>query len=146
MGEPGVEFDARKFEYLGAYTIEVMAYVFTKASGITNINKLMSSKTLVKVGGTAPGAFTDNALRVLKMLGFPIHIVSGYKGSAKILLAVESGEVAGTSVTWYSLKVIQAKNLAKGDLIVMLVDPRKITAEYTLEELLPDGFGPEHLK
>ncbi len=34
----------------------------------------------------------------------------------------------------------------KSDLVVILADPKRITAEYTLAELLPGGFGPEHLK
>jgi cytidine deaminase len=31
-------------------------------------------------------------------------------------------------------------------LIVIVCDARRITAEYTLDQLLPDSFGPEHLK
>jgi cytidine deaminase len=34
----------------------------------------------------------------------------------------------------------------RSDLLVIMVDPRRITAECTLADLLPDSFGPEHLK
>lgn len=32
------------------------------------------------------------------------------------------------------------------NLVVIIADPRRITAEYRLQDLLPDGFGPEHLR
>jgi tripartite-type tricarboxylate transporter receptor subunit TctC len=51
MEQPGIEFDARKFEYIGAAVTEECAYAFTKASGITSIEKWMASKTPVKMGG-----------------------------------------------------------------------------------------------
>ena len=34
----------------------------------------------------------------------------------------------------------------RSDLLVIMTDPRRITAERTLADLLPDSFGPEHLK
>jgi len=57
LGEPGIEFDARKFEFMGAAVTEDVAFAFTKASGITSIDKWMASKAPVKMGGTGPGAF-----------------------------------------------------------------------------------------
>src|SRR5262249_32824142 len=62
LGQKGVEFDARKFEYVGAPTTDHVICAMTKASGITSIEKWMASKTPVKMGGLAPGASTpDNA-------------------------------------------------------------------------------------
>ena len=39
LGQKGVEFDARKFEYIGAPTTDHVICVMTKASGITSIEK-----------------------------------------------------------------------------------------------------------
>ena len=74
MNQPGIEFDARKFEYIGAAVKEETAFAFSKSSGITNVEKWMASKTPVKMGGVAPGAFApDNVIRVIKAaLGFPV--------------------------------------------------------------------------
>src|SRR5215510_3283762 len=55
LGQKGVEFDARKFEYVGAPTTDHVICAMTKASGITSIEKWMASKTPVKMGGLAPG-------------------------------------------------------------------------------------------
>ena len=97
LGQPGIEFDARKFEFIGAPVSDHVVCAMTKASGITSIDKWMAAKTPLKMGGIAPGTSTpDNATRILKAaLGLPIQLVSGYKGTADIRLAAEGGEVAG---------------------------------------------------
>ena len=97
LGQKGIEFDARRFEYVGAPARYNLACVFSKASGITNLDKWIGSKTPVKMAGLAQGNSIDNAIRILRTtLGLPIQLVSGYKGMAEIRLATEAGEVAGT--------------------------------------------------
>lgn len=122
MGQPGVEFDARKFEHIGAPTIEDDICVFSKASGITSVDKWMASKTPVKMGGIATGSFTPNNLtRLLKATtDFPINLIEGYKGTADIRLAVESGELAGQANDWYSMKVTWRHLLDAGDVVPVL--------------------------
>ena len=39
IGKPGIEFDARKFEYIGIPTQDNVACAFTKASGITTFRR-----------------------------------------------------------------------------------------------------------
>lgn len=122
MEQPGIEFDARKFEFIGAAVKEEVAFAFTKASGITSMEKWMAAKTPVKMGGVAPGAFApDNVIRVLKAaLGLPIQLVSGYKGTANIRLAAEGGELAGSSWGWDSMRATWRKPLESGDVVVVL--------------------------
>lgn len=121
LGQPGIEFDARKFEFIGAAREEV-AYAFTKASGITSIEKWMASKAPVKMGGLGAGTFApDSVIRILKAaLGLPIQLISGYKGTADIRLACESGELAGTSWGWETMRVTWRKSLETGDVVVVL--------------------------
>ena len=122
LNQPGIEFDARKFGFIGAAVKEECAFAFTKASGITSTEKWMASKTPVKMGGVAPGAFApDNVIRIVKAaLGLPIQLVSGYKGTADIRLAAESGELAGTSWGWDSMRATWRKALETGDVVVVL--------------------------
>lgn len=122
LEQPGIEFDAKKFEFIGAAVKEEVAYAFTKASGITSIEKWMASKTPVKMGGVAPGAFApDNVIRIVKAaLGLPIQLISGYKGTADIRLACEGGELAGTSWGWDSMRATWRKSLETGDVVVVL--------------------------
>jgi len=127
LGQKGIEFDARKFEYIGAPITDHVVCALTKASGITSLEKWMASKTPVKMGGIAPGTSTpDNATRILKAaLGLPIQLVTGYKGTANIRLAAESGEVAGGCWGWDSVSVTWRKALDSGDAIVVLQANRK---------------------
>jgi tripartite-type tricarboxylate transporter receptor subunit TctC len=122
LGQPGIEFDARKFEFIGAPISDHVVCAMTKASGITSIEKWFAAKSAVKMGGIAPGTSTpDNATRILKAaLGLPIQLVSGYKGTADVRLAAESGEVAGGCWGWDSVSVTWRKALDTGDAVVIL--------------------------
>src|SRR5262245_897360 len=112
IGKQGIEFDARKFEYIGVPSQDSGACAFTKASGITNYEQLKNAKTTVKLGGVAPGDTTYNTTKILtEALKLPIQLVAGYKGTAEIRLAAEAGEVAGGCWQWESIKVIWRKGL-----------------------------------
>jgi hypothetical protein len=94
----------------------------TKASGITSMERWMASKTPVKMGGIAPGTSTpDNATRILKAaLGLPIQLVTGYKGTADIRLASESGELAGGCWGWDSIRATWRKALESGEAVMVV--------------------------
>ena len=122
LGQAGIEFDARKFEFVGAAVTEDVVCALTKASGITSMEKWMASKTPVKLGGTAPGAYApDNLIRILRTaLGLPIQLVSGYKGTADIRLAADSGELAGSCWSWDSIKSTWRNALDAGNVVPVL--------------------------
>jgi tripartite-type tricarboxylate transporter receptor subunit TctC len=118
LGQAGVEFDARKFEFIGAAVKEDVVCSLTKASGITTAEKWMAAKAPVKLGGVAPGASPDNSGRVLKaVLGLPIQVVSGYRGTAEIRLAVDGGELAGACWSWESMRATWRGPLEAGDVV-----------------------------
>jgi tripartite-type tricarboxylate transporter receptor subunit TctC len=121
LGQAGVEFDARKFEFVGAAVKEDVVCSLTKASGITSVEKWMAAKAPVKLGGVAPGASPDNSGRVLKaVLGLPIQLVSGHKGTAEIRLAVDGGELAGSCWSWESMRATWRGALEAGDVVPVL--------------------------
>ena len=121
LGQAGVEFDARKFEFIGAAVKEDVVCSLTKASGITSVEKWMAAKPPVKLGGVAPGASPDNSGRVLKaVLGLPIQVVSGYRGTAEIRLAVDGGELAGACWSWESMRATWRSALEAGDVIPVM--------------------------
>lgn len=121
IGKPGIEFDARKFEYIGIPTQDNVACAFAKASGVTSFDALRSAKTPVKLGGVAPGDTTYNTAKLLiAALKLPIQLVAGYKGTAEIKLAAEAGEVAGGCWQWESIKSIWRQGLDSGNVFVAL--------------------------
>jgi tripartite-type tricarboxylate transporter receptor subunit TctC len=121
LGEPGVQFESRKLEYIGAPFQDNFMMGFSKASGITSMDKWIVAKTPVKIGGQAPGAANDDIPKLLKAtLGLPIQLVSGYKGSADVRLAVNSGEVAGICNAWESFKSTWRKELESNEVVIVL--------------------------
>jgi len=121
LGRPGVEADFLKFGYIGVPLRDFNACGLTKASGITSVEKWMAAKIPVKLGSTAPGTSTDNTPRILRaLLGLPIQTVTGYKGTAEIRLAAESGEIAGGCWTWGSMRTTWRKGIQAGDVVVVL--------------------------
>jgi tripartite-type tricarboxylate transporter receptor subunit TctC len=122
LGQKGIEFDARKFEYIGAPLKNHVVCALTKASGITSLEKWANSKTPVKLGGVVPGSTApDNTTRILRSaLSLPTQIVTGYKGTSDIRLAAESGELAGGCWGWDSVSATWRKGLESGDVIVVI--------------------------
>jgi tripartite-type tricarboxylate transporter receptor subunit TctC len=121
LGKPGVEFDARKFEYIGVPGQDNYVLGVAKSTGITSVEQLLATKSPLKLGGVGAGSATDDIPKVLAAtMGFPFQIVSGYKGTADVRLAFNSGEVQGICNSWESLKATWSKELASGDIVVIL--------------------------
>src|SRR5947208_15769855 len=60
-------------------------------------------------------------------VGLPIQLVRGYKGTAEIRLAAESGEVAGGCWQWESIKSTWRKALEGGEVsIVQQMAPKPL--------------------
>jgi tripartite-type tricarboxylate transporter receptor subunit TctC len=121
LENPAIEFDGRKFEYIGVPAQDHFLIGLSKATGITSFDKWLASKKPVKLGGVAPGGATDDLPKVLKAtLGLPITVVSGYKGTGPVRLAFESGEVDGVCNAWESFKSTWRKQLDSGDVVIIL--------------------------
>lgn len=122
MGQPGVEFDMQKFVFVGAVARDESAIALTKASGVNSMEKWLAAKAPLKLGTTGPGAFgTDNVVKVVKAaLNLPIQVISGYKGTADMRIAAESGEIDGTTWGWDSMRGTWQKSLENGTVVVVL--------------------------
>jgi tripartite-type tricarboxylate transporter receptor subunit TctC len=127
MGAKGIEFDGRKFEYLGVPASDHVTCGISKASGVTSMEKWFAAKEPIKFGGVGPGGTASDVARTVQAaLGLPIKVIDGYKGTADIRLAVESGELAGVCIAWESLKTTWRKAIETGDVnIILQTMPKK---------------------
>jgi tripartite-type tricarboxylate transporter receptor subunit TctC len=117
----GFEFDMRKFEWLGVPIQDNVACVLRKETGIASVDQWRGAKTPVKLGGLGPGNSTSDVVRVIKAtLNLPIQLVEGYKGTADVRLAADSGELQGACWAWESIKVTWKKALESGDVFPVL--------------------------
>lgn len=120
LGRPGIEFDARRFEYIGVPAQDNFVFTVAKSLGISTMEQWMSAKAPIKFGAIAPGDGTYDVPRVIEAtLGVPIQIVTGYKGTAPIRLAFNSNEVAGLSNSWQSLKSTWTKELENNEIVLL---------------------------
>jgi tripartite-type tricarboxylate transporter receptor subunit TctC len=121
LGDQGIEFDGRKFEWLGAPVMDDTACALTKASGVTNLDQWFASKKQIKLGGEAPGANDSDVPRILRAtLNLPIQLIEGYKGTSFIRIAAEAGEVDGGCWTWASIRSTWKKGIDSGLVNVVL--------------------------
>ena len=116
LGNPAAKFDGRRFGWLGVPTPDSGVCALTAASGIKTPEDWLNSKRPVKIGATAPGSTTDDVPKLVgEALGLPIQMIEGFKGTARIRLAAEAGEVDGGCWAWQSIKPTWAKGLESGN-------------------------------
>jgi tripartite-type tricarboxylate transporter receptor subunit TctC len=122
IGAQGVEFDPTKMGWLGAPGYNHDLCVLNRKTGITSAEQWLALKTPLKLGGSAPGSTTDDTAKVLKAaIGLPMRLITGYKGTADIRVAVESGELEGLwGFSWVSVRSTWRKAIESGDVGIML--------------------------
>ena len=127
LGDQGVEFDGKRFEWLGAPVQDETVCALTKASGVTNLDQWLAAKKPVKLGGEAPGANDSDVPRMLQAtLKLPLQLIEGYKGTSFIRIAAEAGEVDGGCWTWASIRSTWKKGIDSGEVIpVIQVNAKK---------------------
>jgi tripartite-type tricarboxylate transporter receptor subunit TctC len=122
MGNPAVKFEGRKFGWLGMPSADSLVCITTERSGIKTAEDWRKAKTRVKLGAIGAGTSgTDDTKLLAAATDFPLQLIEGYKGTADIRVAAETGEVAGTcAFGWQSAKVTWASALRAGQVRVVL--------------------------
>ncbi|MDB5572295.1 MAG: tripartite tricarboxylate transporter family receptor [Hyphomicrobiales bacterium] len=107
LGNPGANFDATKFNWIGSANDEVSVCVAWHTSGVTSFEQTKAKELIV--GGTGGSADTDQFPKVFNgVLGTKFKIVVGYPGGNDINLAMERGEVQGRcGWSWSSVTATQ---------------------------------------
>lgn len=91
--QKGARYEALDFDYIGS-TGEVNTFVWLRKSlGIDTPAQLKASKKEVVFGGLTPSTQPSMVPKILALNGYPVKAVSGYRGTAAIINAIEKGEV-----------------------------------------------------
>ena len=116
----GAQYDARNFNYLGSADVE-NANLYTWSSlGVKRIEEVRTREVLM--GATGAGSYTMLYPTLLNnMLGYKFKIVSGYKSTNEIHLAMERGEVSGRAGNFFSSLKAQNPDWLSGKKIDMLL-------------------------
>ena len=116
FGNSAVQYDLAKFRILGVPIGETYLLIVTRKSGVTKLDELLGPKSKqVTVGGIPGSTVEQGPLLMRDLLGANIKVVSGYKGTADVRLAMESGEIDGIMNSWESSKVTSLDRIKSGD-------------------------------
>ena len=117
LGDSKTKFTGAKFGWIGAPVKGIPACAIMGFTGLKSLKDILNSKKPVKIGATRAGSTTNDLPTILnKTLGTKFKVISGYKGSGPIRLAMQKKEVDGVCFTWESMRVTARAMLdAKGD-------------------------------
>ena len=92
LNDPGIQFDANKFIWIGNPIADNNTMAAWTASGVTSIDEAKKREFVVGANGITASAQYPQAMNVL--LGTKFKIITGYPGGTDINLAMQRGEVA----------------------------------------------------
>jgi tripartite-type tricarboxylate transporter receptor subunit TctC len=120
FGNPAVQFDLAKFRYLAVPVSETYVLVVTRKPGVTRLNEVLGPKGKQVVFGAIPGSTVEHGAVLMRdVLGANLRVVSGYKGTADVRMAIDGGEVEGFVNTWQSLKITSIDKFKNGEWLIL---------------------------
>jgi tripartite-type tricarboxylate transporter receptor subunit TctC len=101
LDDLGVQYDARKFNWIGSLTSEVSIVLSWHSKPFTTLDDAKNREMIVAASGS--GADSVIFPYILNgVVGTRFKVVTGYPGNAEMLLAVERGEADGNAGTSWS--------------------------------------------
>ena len=134
----GAQYDTRNFNFLGSSDVENANLYTWSTLGITKIEEAKGRQVLM--GATGAGSYTMLYPTILNnVLGYKFKIVSGYKSTNEIHLAMERGEVFGRAGNFFSsLKAQNPDWLADKKIDILLQIGEKRDPDWPQVPLLTD--------
>lgn len=124
FGNKKAKFDIKKFNWIGSMHSDIQSCGVWKGAGmgIKTLPDLLASKKEVIFGATSPASPTSQFPLFLKnALGAKIKVITGYKGTKGINLAMQRGEVQGTCGMYESsVKGAFLRHYESGDLGIFM--------------------------
>jgi len=104
LGQPGVQFDARKFNWIGNLIVVNNILYVTAASGVSAFAEAKTKQLAIgATGASSPSVLYPQVSN--NLLGSKFKIIAGYPGGGDINIAVERHELDGRgSDSWASMK------------------------------------------
>jgi tripartite-type tricarboxylate transporter receptor subunit TctC len=122
LKQPGVRYEIGKFQWIGSVSSEVSLVIAASSAPVHSFKDLQTRGMVV--GGTGASSDSEEGARILNALaGTKLRIVSGYPGTADVLLAMQRGELEGdVDLSWSEMKVKNANLLAAHKLTLLAQD------------------------
>lgn len=148
--DPNVQFDPRKFTWLGSsssYANDAYLLMLRKDAPIQSIaDARRPGGPPMVLGGTAEGSTSDDIPILLRdLLGLHLKLIAGYRDSGVLFLAIDQNEVEGRMVGLSSVRSAHASWLGPNSNMRVLLQFGRATRlpEFpdvpTARELAPDA-------
>jgi tripartite-type tricarboxylate transporter receptor subunit TctC len=103
MGSPNIEYDARKFNWLGRMTSTIDVHYVWHTSETKTFDDLKTRVTVA--AGTGPSSNSVIFPKLLNaVIGTKIKLIAGFKGTNEANLAMQRGEVEMVDKPWEGVK------------------------------------------
>ena len=104
LSQPGVQFDARKFNWIGNTSVVNNILYVSAASGVSTFAQAKTKSLAIgATGASSPSVIYPQVSN--NLLGSKFRIIAGYPGGGDINIAVERHELDGRgSDSWASIK------------------------------------------
>ena len=134
----GTEFDGRKFNWLGSMTQDTSLCISSTKSSIHTLQDMIDKPS--NMGGEGPGADPDIFASMYKnVFQSKLKLVTGYHGTADIMLAIQRGELDGLcGISWSTMKASYAQHLKDNQVRILVQAARSKNADLPNIPLITD--------
>jgi tripartite-type tricarboxylate transporter receptor subunit TctC len=121
LGLQGIQFDARKFEWIASVRTGSPICAIMAFTGDKNLEDVLHSKKQLRMGSTGAGSTTDDLPRLMiGLMRAPFKVIRGYKGTSRIRIGMQRKELDGACWTWESMRTTASAmlNAKDGDRLI----------------------------
>src|SRR5258708_21917823 len=136
-----IGFDPTRFTYIGSAGGSNSVIYVRAATGIRTLDDLKSSRQTVTFGSLASTTPTAMVPLMLAGLGMPIKVVLGYVSTARVLVALEQGEIDAVFTVADSFARRQDL-IANGIVVPILQSKGGLPGLPQVRDVLPPREGP----
>ena len=116
-----VQFDSRKYNWLGSANQLTSTCVAQTSAGVTTIQQAMEKELLVGATGSASSSTQLVAAFMNSLGGTKFKIIKGYPSTSSVFLAMERGEVGGLcGIGWDSLQAQVLEEIKAGKITILV--------------------------
>ena len=104
LANPAAQYDAAKFTYVGRVATSNNIFMMWHTAKVQSLDDARQLPALM--AGTGPGSIAETIPKLTNaLIGTKFKLISGYPASTEAMLAMERGEVDGSSSSWAAVKV-----------------------------------------
>jgi tripartite-type tricarboxylate transporter receptor subunit TctC len=139
-----VQFESRKFEWLGNMNSDVDTCLVSPVSNVKTIDDFYKQEVVVGASGVGAQSYSF-PIAYQKILGMKFKVIAGYAGTPDRMVAMERGEISGACGITVSTFLSQVSSFAKAGKVVLIAQAglRKDPRYPDLPNMLDQAKTPE---